>query len=81
MGGMYWGMAQLWSWDDAPRAGELSPGRLFPRKGGMCLLLVTLTSVAREHHSSAQRGSPCLTGREGGNVQYHIAEQHLENCP
>lgn len=40
-GGMYWNMAQLWSWADTPCAGELSPGRLFPRKGRMCLLLVT----------------------------------------
>lgn len=41
MGGMYWSTAQLWIWDDAPCAGELSPGRLFPGKGKMCLLMVT----------------------------------------
>lgn len=73
MGGMYWSTAQLWSWDDAPCAGELSAGRLCPRKGKICLLMVTeLISVVREsgeHHSSGQRGQDCIT------------EQHLENCP
>lgn len=85
MGGMYWSVAQLWSWDDASRAGELSPGRLCPRKAGWaCSWWQNTVSVAREpgeHHSSGQRGSPCLTGRKRGNVQYHISEQHLENCP